>query len=186
MVMKDDVALMTATEFEEYANQNPNRLLELLEGKIIEKMPTEEHGACAGNIYALLRTFLKENRIGRATIEARHRSTNDPNTVLLPDVSFRVTQEQRVQEGSINGSPDLAVEVKSPTDSLKEIRAKVRYYLANGTRLVWVVLPQQKMIEVYSLEEEAVLTLTDMLTGGTILPNFSTPVSEIFADTVGE
>jgi Uma2 family endonuclease len=189
MVMKDDVALMTATEFEDFLkhSENLDRLWELIEGVPVEKMPTEEHGIIVINIGTELRNYTRQYKIGRVGTEIRSRLANDNLNSRMPDVSFFVDKTRAVvTEGAVPQLPDLAVEVKSPTDSLKEIRAKVRYYLANGTRLVWVVLPQQKTIEVYSAEEEAVLTLTDTLMGGTVLPNFSTPVSEIFADTVGE
>ncbi len=84
--------------------------------------------------------------------------------------------------------PDFAVKIKSPDDSLKIMRAKARYYLSHGTRLVWLVNPEKRLVEVYMPEDELILNETDTLSGEPVLPGFSLPVQNIFLDTasVGE
>lgn len=81
--------------------------------------------------------------------------------------------------------PDLAVEVKSPDDSLRALRDKARYYLANGCRLVWLVLPDKQIIEVYTADKQP-LTEADTLTGGEVLPGFALPVRQVFADPAAD
>jgi Uma2 family endonuclease len=78
--------------------------------------------------------------------------------------------------------PDLAVEVKSPSDSVRQLREKAEYYLQHGTRLVWLIFPAQRIIEVYTLDEVEILIEGDSLTGGDVLPGFSMPVADVFAD----
>jgi Uma2 family endonuclease len=176
----------TVEEFEELADseENRERLLELIDGEIVEKVPTQEHGMVAGNIYGPLWSDVKERKSGRVVMEVRHRAADDKRNARIPDISYTSGNKPVVKKGSVPQMPDLAVEVKSPDDSVKKMREKVRYYLANGTKLVWLVMPDKRIIEVYSADEEHVLGENDTLSGGDVLPGFALAVRDIFADPV--
>lgn len=68
---------------------------------------------------------------------------------------------------------------KSPGNTYAELREKARYYLAHGSRMVWLVYPEKREIEVHTTEVIP-LQATDTLTGGEVLPGFSAPVADIF------
>ena len=60
---------------------------------------------------------------------------------------------------------------------------KRREYFAAGTRLVWEVNPRRRTVTVYTGPRTSTrLTETDTLTGGDVLPGFSLPLAELFAD----
>ena len=174
--------LYTVDEFEELLKlpENAGRLLELIDGEIVEKMPTEEHGSIALNIGAELRAYLRTIRRGIAGTEVRYQTGKDERNSRLPDISISVANRPLVKDGAVIGMPDLAVEIKSPDDSLKEMREKAEYYLANGTQIVWLVYPHQRCVEVYTLDTIELLCADDLLTGGDLLPDFSLSVAEIF------
>ena len=174
--------LYTVDEFEELLKlpENAGRLLELIDGEIVEKMPTEEHGSIALNIGAELRAYLRTIRKGIAGTEVRYQTGKDERNSRLPDISIRIANRPLVKDGAVIGMPDLAVEIKSPDDSLKEMREKAEYYLANGTQIVWLVYPHQRCVEVYTLDTIELLCADDVLTGGDLLPDFSLSVAEIF------
>ena len=46
--------------------------------------------------------------------------------------------------------------------------------------------PQKRFVEVYSLDDEALLLKSEILDGGAVLPEFQMPVSAIFEDTAAE
>ncbi len=161
--------------------EHQGSLFELINGEIVEKMPTEEHGIIAGNIITEINLYLRQHKIGRAGVEIRHRMPGDDRNSFLPDVAFIADLNRAVvDKGAVPRMPDLAVEIQSPDDSLKLLREKVRYYLANGAKLVWLVLIAQRMIEGYTLDKEYILTENDLLTGEDILPGFEVPVRQIF------
>lgn len=179
----------TADEFEalmlepEYAD----RLIELIDGELVEKMPTQLHGLVVVMIARYLLNFILEHGIkGRVTTEAMHRNLSNSRNVLLPDVAFRAGVEPLTTKGSAPQMPDLAIEVKSDGNTLKGLRQKGRIYLANGTRIVWLVLPERKLVEVYTADDEWVLGEGELLEGGTVLPGFTLPVEAIFVDTAAE
>ena len=101
----------------------------------------------------------------------------------MPDVSYRAGSNPLITKGSVPLMPDIAVEVKSPDDTLKDMRAKARYYLANGTKIVWLVEPQKRFVEVYTLDDEQIFIEGETLDGGEVLAGFQMPVSAIFEDT---
>jgi Uma2 family endonuclease len=78
-------------------------------------------------------------------------------------------------------APDLVVEIRSPDDSINAQIGKMRDYFSNGTRLAWLILP----------EEQSVIVLTpdgppdsfgagETLDGDAVLPGLSVPVSDLF------
>lgn len=176
--------LYTVEEFEQIIAlpENTERLLELVNGEIVEKMPTEEHGIIVLRIGARILVLAESNKLGRAGVEIRHRNPEDRYNDRLPDISFTVdTTTPVVTKGAVPRFPDLAVEVKSPDDSYRQMRDKAAYYLANGAKLVWLVYPEKRLVEVYPVEGDIqILTGDDTLDGGDVLPGFSMTVSDIF------
>lgn len=94
--------LITVDEFErtlakpEYAN----RLIELINGEIIEKTPTEEHGIVALNLATPLNLFVKSRRIGRVGVEVRQRLPHDRLNSRMPDISFSTARRPIVRQGA--------------------------------------------------------------------------------------
>jgi Uma2 family endonuclease len=73
----------------------------------------------------------------------------------------------------------------SPTDSIKAAQRKALKYLSFGTRLVWVVYPDDQTVDVYRPAEGESATIQvfgveDTLDGGDVLPGFSLSVRDIF------
>ncbi|MBC7809856.1 MAG: Uma2 family endonuclease [Burkholderiales bacterium] len=180
--------LYTVEEFEQIADSSEyrDRLLELINGEIVEKVPTEKHGMVTGNVYGPIWNYVQQHRSGRVVMEVRHRMPEDKRNARIPDVSYTAGNKPLVTKGSVLQMPDLAVEVKSPDDSLKIMREKARYYLANGVRLVWLVIPEKRLVEVYTPMHEEVLSENDTLSGEDVLPGFTLPVKNVFQDTAVE
>ncbi len=177
----------TIEEFERFLAlpENADRLFELIDGEIVEKMPTEQHGLIGSNLNAHLWMFNRQHKLGRVTIEPRHQTPDNRYNSRLPDVAF--TSKERalplVTQGAVPQMPDLAIEIQSPDDSLKKMREKAVYYLANGSRLVWLVLPEKRLVEIYRIDGEVdILTENDTLDGGDVLPGFTLRIQEIFAE----
>ena len=83
--------LIHVEQFEQML-QHPDhqgRVLELIHGAVEEKLPSERHGEIAVNISAEIRAYLRKNRIGRVSVEARFKA--DELNSRLPDVAFRQT-----------------------------------------------------------------------------------------------
>jgi Uma2 family endonuclease len=109
----------------------------------------------------------------------------DPDTVRAPDAGFiRAARVPPVLSPKFfPGAPDLAVEVLSPDDRAGEVLAKVQDWLAAGSAAVWVIDPKTRTVSAYrGRSSVAVLAGHDVLDGGDLLPGFSLPLAELFAE----
>ncbi len=175
---------ISVEEFEHFLADfiESDRHFELINGEIFEKMPTQLHSQIIAFLTFALMLYLRENPIGRALPEARYRVVSDRVYDLIPDLSF-VTNEKGaiVRKGAAPYMPDLAVEVQSDGQSDKFMVDKAAYYLANGSRMVWLVYPEKRLVEVLTQDERHLLTDDLTLSGGDLLPGFSLPLRELFA-----
>jgi Uma2 family endonuclease len=90
-----------------------------------------------------------------------------------------LTPEQR--EGFIPLCPNFVVELRSKTDELKNLRAKMQEYLDNGMQLGWLIDPTNRRVEVYRPGQEVeVLENPSTLSGETVLPGFTLTMARIW------
>ena len=158
---------------------------ELINGVMVEMPPPGfVHGEYAGEIYHYLRQYARKHELGRASVEAGFRSARDPHIVLRPDVAFLSHARAQLIRGRGLSSvmPDLAVEIASLSDTLSALREKAELYLRNGTRLVWLVFPDDERVEVHSNSGESQsLGINEALTGGDVLPGFRLELERLFS-----
>jgi Uma2 family endonuclease len=144
-----------------------------------------EHGRIAINITLPLGQYIVDHQLGRVyAAETGFKISSNPDTVRTSDAAF-ISNEQLDRIGSPKGywpgAPDLAVEVVSPNDRYEEVMDKVLEWLEAGCRMVIVVNPRIRNVNVYrSLEEIVILTEADILDGGDVVPGWSMPVRNIF------
>ena len=161
--------------------ENAERRFELINGEIVEKMPTIPHARYASRIDRFLGNYLDGRGIGFAATEARFRLDHDTENDLIPDVAVIQDGMPEPERGPGFYMPLLAVEVKSPDDSLRQMRQKAYFYLANGSRMVWLVNPDKKIVEVLTAADETLYLEDDVITAEDLFPGFSLPVRTIFA-----
>ena len=91
-----------------------------------------------------------------------------------------LTPEQR--KGFAPLCPDFVIELRSETDRLNDLRAKMQEYLENGTQLGWLIDPQNRNVEIYrSGEAVEVLKNPTTLSGEEVLPGFTLKLHRIWA-----
>ena len=160
---------------------------ELVQGVLHETLPSgHRQGKIVVNIVTELVTFARPRGLG--TVVASDSGVwleRDPDTVREPDVAY-TSAEKIPLDAEIDGYaevvPDLVVEIVSPSDSRRWARERAQMWLNHGAPLVWIVHPKTHTIDVYRpATPTTTLHETDSLTGLHILPNFTCPVSTIFA-----
>ncbi|HEV2689306.1 MAG TPA: Uma2 family endonuclease [Bryobacteraceae bacterium] len=176
--------LITAAELEQMPDDDSVRI-ELDEGELLTMPPAGlDHGDFESNIVILLGAYVKKHRLGGIyTGDTGFRLRDD--TVRCPDVSF--VRRERVpairRRGFGDGAPDLAVEIFSPSDSVRQLMRKVKQYFAAGCHTVWVVYPEQREINVLEASgADRLLKADDVIEAPELLPGFSARVGEFFGD----
>ena len=107
-------------------------------------------------------------------------------SVRSPDVSWvslakwdSLTKTQRRTFAPID--PDFVIELMSPTDSLDEIRNKMREYICCGVKLGWLINPDGRQVEIYRLgKDPETVDNPQTLSGEDVMPNLIVNLSEIF------
>ncbi|MDZ4767841.1 MAG: Uma2 family endonuclease [Chloroflexota bacterium] len=163
--------------------EHDERRFELIDGEIIEKaMPTQLHGLIAARFSQQLLNYTdaQSTLIVRIFVEARHRPTGDDGNDRLPDISVSIGDHPIVEQGVADYISTICIEIQSPDDRLTTMRAKAAFYLTHGARTALVVMPKQRLIEVYSGDDVVILTAEDDLTFPDLLPGFSVPVGRLF------
>lgn len=174
----------TLAEFEAISElpENRDRILELIEGEIVEKMPTNPYcSVIAVRVVQYMGIFVDEHDLGYVTGADGGYNISDENS-FAPDVAFisKTRQPELPRRGYNPIPPDLAVEVISPSDSYTDVSKKVATYLRNGTQMVWVFDPGTELVAVHTSDGAKTLGKDDVLEGGDVLPGFRLPVSKIF------
>ena len=178
--------LMTADELIRLPRDG--RRHELVRGELRTMPPAGfEHGDIASLFGLSLGTYVRNRGLGKIVVgDIGFRLTTDPDTVRAPDVAFvnaeRVGAAGRVT-GYWPGAPDLVVEVISPNDLYTEVDDKVAEWLEHGARLVFVVNPRRRTVAVHRPSEPVrILGEGDVLDGEDVVPGWSLPVRDLFAE----
>lgn len=89
-----------------------------------------------------------------------------------------LTPEQRRRFPPL--APDFVIELRSETDSLSTLQAKMQEYMDNGVRLGWLINPQDKQVEVYRPDQPAeILENPSSLSGEPVLSGFVLSLSRL-------
>ena len=96
-----------------------------------------------------------------------------------PDVSVHRARGRVIPREA----PLLAVEIRSDSNTWRELRAKAERYLGHGTQMVWLVDTDARSLELHRADATPqTLRGDDLIDGAGVLPGFRLPVSDLFPD----
>lgn len=159
---------------------------ELVNGELRQMSPAgHNHGRVAARLTVALGRYVEEQGLGEVyAAETGFLLRSAPDTVRAPDVAYVARERAEAvgeTRGYFPGAPDLAVEVLSPSDTVRESEEKVAEWLEYGAKLIWVVSPKLRHVTVYrSPTDITVLTENGALDGESVIPGFSYPLAALF------
>jgi Uma2 family endonuclease len=177
--MSTTVAPMTMEEFLNLPRVEGEKM-ELIHGEVVSMAYAGfVHERVKSNLIKILSAWLDQHPLGQVFAETTYRMNGDE--ALAPDLSvLRNERLTPVTRDMPVGAPDLAVEVVS-SETAARLRTKIRLYLKYGSKAVWVVYPEERMIEVHrATGQVTILEQEHVLEDADALPGFSTPVGAIF------
>jgi Uma2 family endonuclease len=157
---------------------------ELWEGELVRMSPTKRrHTDSTGMIVKHLGAYLLQHPLGEICVAEGGFRAGPNESLYCPDAGF-VSHERRATvplDDYYPFAPDIAIEVWSPDNTQRQMGRKVTHYLERGSRLVWVLRPQDLTVQVHRLGAPMDLLRTDaFLTGEDVLPGFSVLVRDLF------
>ena len=174
--------LLTAEEFmAEYSHRHA----ELVRGTILElPMPSARHGEVCVNAVVHIANFVKAHKLGRVcSNDSLIVTRRNPDSARGPDVSyysFARMPAGPAPQGICEIAPELAVEVRSPSNSWAEIFAKIGEYLQVGVTAVLVLDPERTSATVYRATGQTAFGAAETLTVPEVLPGFEVIVGKFF------
>lgn len=169
----------TRLTFEQATKLANGRLFELIQGRMVFKMPDKLHATAQGRLAGKLFIYLEANPVGVVYPEFMLRLwPENPYEGRMPDLSV-ILNEHVEEERYGSRAPDLAIEILSHGDDRNALMEKAKLYLENGSRVVWMVDPFQKGVMVITAGNKQ--WVTDTLTCPEVLPGFSVTVQDIFS-----
>jgi Uma2 family endonuclease len=158
---------------------------ELLDGELVEVPVGTESETVAFNTLHQVASYLDNELFGFVVPPGTTLQIfpDRPNRVPRCDGGF-ISRERlpdgRFPKGHLRVAPDLVIESVSPNDIMVQLHQKVQEYLSAGVRMVWVILPETRSVEIYR-SDGTVSLITDPadLDGEDVIPGFSIPLAKI-------
>ncbi len=174
---------LTRKDLEKLQAEYPDYRMELVDGKIIVMSPSGyESDEVAAEFVRVLGNWVRPKKLGRVTASSAGFDLPSAN-VRAPDVSFvRRERLPKSPRSFAELAPDLMVEVKSPTDTLKSLRDKIQFFLSQGTKVGILMNPQRRRVEIYRPDSEVeILGDGDVLTIPDLLPGFEVAIVDLWS-----
>jgi Uma2 family endonuclease len=178
----------TAEQFDRVCEANPDRSFELTAQGVLVIMPPVgvESGNYESELGIDLGIWNRKTGLGK-TFSSSTVFTLPNGSKKSPDAAWvelsrweAVSQAERKKFARL--VPDFVIELRSETDRLAPLQAKMIEYRDNGVRLGWLINPHDHQVEIYRLERETeILTDPMTLSGEDVLLGFTLDLSPIWA-----
>jgi Uma2 family endonuclease len=150
---------LTDEELLEFCRANePARVERDADGELIVMSPTGLGGGSMETEVAIeLGIWARQDGRGRVLGSTTGMTLPD-GSVRAPDAAWvserrwnALTAEQRKSFGRL--CPEFVIEVRSETDTLRDLQAKMTMWIGNGVELAWLIDPLRRVVEVYRASE---------------------------------
>ena len=124
---------------------------EIINGKVVVmSTPVLRHVFLSGNLYCIFRKYPQDKSCivipaGAALFLEEDTEEYQPDMMVVCD-------PDKIQSDGVHGTPDLVVEVLSPSTGRNDRGHKKDVYEKHGVREYWMINPRDQSIEQYVLE----------------------------------
>lgn len=173
--------------YEDYARLPDNGFrYEVIRGELhLSPAPSISHQRTVTSLIHYLTNHLKQNPVGECFTSPIDVNLPDLASPVQPDVLFiNNNNADIIKENTIEGVPDLVIEISSPSTARYDRQTKFKTYAQAGVSEYWLVDSSNFTIEVYVLRGQAYALLgkfgREDQAHSEILSGFTVPVKEIF------
>jgi Uma2 family endonuclease len=129
------------------------KIYEIIDGELyVSPTPAEPHQRALMNLAGYLWQHVRARKLGRVYV-APFAVVLGPDTALEPDLIYLTAEhEDRVSHRGVESSPDLVVEILSPSTRRRDLDLKRRRYARAGIGDYWIVVPDARTLQALHLE----------------------------------
>ncbi|MBI4651257.1 Uma2 family endonuclease [Candidatus Desantisbacteria bacterium] len=171
--------------YEDYLKTPEDKRYSLIEGELLmTPSPITFHQRISKKINFELEKFVRDKKMGEV-FYAPYDVYLDNENVLQPDILF-ISKDRLdiIGKKNVQGAPDLIIEILSEATAYMDLGKKKRLYARFGVKEYWIVDPQEKIVELYSLKDNMFIiinTFTEKDILKSPLINIEIKLSDIFA-----
>ncbi len=146
--MSTTAGLMTVEEFRQLPESRQGIRYELHHGELVElTYPKYKHWFLQSRISDLFRRYAEEQSVVGPEFAFRPYPEHE---LWAADVAYVSAERARVMsfDDNLHGSPDIVVEVLSPSNTVSETNDREAICLDTGCQEFWVVDPRRKLIKI--------------------------------------
>jgi Uma2 family endonuclease len=173
---------MTLQQFLRLPEAKP--ALEYVEGMVVQKVsPKTRHSVLQAELLVVLRSHGRSRKLGRPYPELR---CTFGGRSLVPDLSFfahgRIPKDTSgMPVDDVFLAPELAIEIISPGQTIKNLSARAQRCVINGVVACWVIQPTRRQVHVFRRgQPPETLELGDTLEEPDVLPGSALALEELF------
>ena len=187
LVLNVSALEMTEDQLLKLCSDNGDLRIELTANRELVIMPPAgmESGWQEAELARQVGNWAVQNGAGR--IFSSNAGYTLPNgAVRAPDVSWMplsrwesLSREDQTKFG--HTFPDFAIELRSPSDLLRDVQDKMREYMENGVLLGWLIDPRSRRVHVYRPGQPVeILEYPTAVSADPVLPGFVLDLSAIW------
>ncbi len=157
---------------------------QLIEGQLVlSPSPTLTHQTLIGRLHILLHTYVEEHQLGMVFFSPLDVYLTETNA-FQPDLIFVSNERLSILGDHVEGAPDLAIEVLSPSTARYDLKQKKAVYEVTGLSEYWILDPATQSVRIFTNTDDGFL-LNQHLTGeggivSRILKGVFIEISELF------
>ena len=179
--------VMSDQEFVEFCSDHPDLNFETSADNdlLVSDFGPTEDGIRKSELAFQLRQWAKKD--GRGSVAESSAGFVLPNGARrAPDASWTLrTRIQQLPQSKrkpfYHLCPDFVVELNSPSDRLRTLKAKMQEYMENGAQLGWLIDPENRSVTIYRPNQSPeTLTNIDSLTATEPLTGFTLDLAEVW------
>ncbi|MFD2657023.1 Uma2 family endonuclease [Gracilibacillus thailandensis] len=144
--------------YADYRAWNDGERVELIDGEIFNMSPasSRRHQEVLRELSTAFSVFLREREceVFFAPFDVRllvdNKQDDEINNVVQPDLSI-VCDQEKLDDKGCNGSPDMIIEILSPSSVKLDRWKKYHLYQKAGIKEYWLIDPVNESVEIHLL-----------------------------------
>ncbi|MEP9410331.1 MAG: Uma2 family endonuclease [Candidatus Brocadia sp.] len=140
--------------YEDYYNLDDGQRYEVIEGElIVAPAPSFKHQEVITRLVRLISNYVYEKEVGKV-VASPVDVVLRKDIVLQPDIIYISHKNMGiVRDAGVFGTPDIIIEVLSPASVYRDMQVKKNIYERFGIQEYWIVFPDEKVIEIFTLDK---------------------------------
>lgn len=172
--------------YADYCTWDDSERWEIIDGVAyaMAPAPSPGHQGVSIELGRQLANFLKGKpcRVFSAPFDVRLNAENDDDTVVQPDLVV-ICDKSKINDKGCNGTPDLIVEILSPSSARHDKVTKLNKYRDSGVREYWIVDPADKSLQAIGFEKGYIRGYADTdIAPVAVLPGCEISLTDVFAE----